>query len=387
MPRIPRAAAGSALAAACVLALTALPAHAGTSADTAGERSAAPTAAELPTGMLDAMQRDLGLTDSQVTSRLAGEAKAADLEHTLAKELGAAYAGAWVSGADATLTVATTDATKTEAIEARGADARVVDHSLQALTSTQRALDKAERADTDEATSWSIDVQHNTVTVRAADTAAAAHLIERADVDRATVRTVRSAEAPRPVYDLVGGDAYYINGSSRCSIGFAVTKGSQQGFVTAGHCGTTGSTTTGYNQASQGTFQGSTFPGNDYAWVATNSSWTSTPYVNGGQVAVAGSQQAPVGSTICRSGSTTGWHCGTVQQHNTSVTYPEGTINGVTRTSVCAEPGDSGGSFISGDQAQGMTSGGSGNCTSGGTTYYQPVNPALSAYGLSLTTR
>lgn len=58
----------------------------------------------------------------------------------------------------------------------------------------------------------------------------------------------------------------------------------------------------------------------------------------------------------------------------------------LTRTTVCAEPGDSGGSFISGSQAQGVTSGGSGNCTSGGATYFQPVNPILDAYGLTLAT-
>ncbi|WP_157877765.1 carbohydrate-binding protein, partial [Streptomyces kanamyceticus] len=90
--------------------------------------------------------------------------------------------------------------------------------------------------------------------------------------------------------------------------------------------------------------------------------------------------------SICRSGSTTGWHCGTISQHNTSVTYPEGTISGVTRTTVCAEPGDSGGSFISGSQAQGVTSGGSGNCSSGGTTFHQPINPLLQQYGLTLKT-
>ena len=66
------------------------------------------------------------------------------------------------------------------------------------------------------------------------------------------------------------------------------------------------------------------------------------------------------------------------------MTYPQGTVTGLTRTNVCAEPGDSGGSFISGSQAQGVTSGGSGNCTSGGTTYFQPVNEILSAYGLTL---
>ena len=92
------------------------------------------------------------------------------------------------------------------------------------------------------------------------------------------------------------------------------------------------------------------------------------------------------GSSVCRSGSTTGWHCGTIQQRDASVTYPQGTSTDLTRTSVCAEPGDSGGSFISVDQAQGVTSGGSGNCTSGGVTYFQPIREILTAYGLTLMT-
>jgi streptogrisin C len=41
---------------------------------------------------------------------------------------------------------------------------------------------------------------------------------------------------------------------------------------------------------------------------------------------------------------------------------------------------------MSGQQGQGVTSGGSGNCSSGGTTYYQPVNEILSVYGLTLRT-
>ena len=100
-------------------------------------------------------------------------------------------------------------------------------------------------------------------------------------------------------------------GGGRCSVGFSVNGG----FVTAGHCGTTGTATQGYNQVAQGTFRGSSFPGNDYAWVRINGNWTPQPWVNnyaGGNVTVAGSTEAAVGASICRSGSTTGWHCGTV---------------------------------------------------------------------------
>ncbi|MCK2143345.1 alpha-lytic protease prodomain-containing protein [Streptomyces sp. WAC00276] len=237
---------------------------------------------------------------------------------------------------------------------------------------------------------WYVDTTASRVVLQAADRAAADRFAADAGVDRALVKVVRASEEPRTYADLRGGDAYYMNGSGRCSVGFPVKRGaSQAGFVTAGHCGTVGTTTTGVNQQAQGTFQGSTFPGRDYAWVATNANWTPRNLVNGygnADVTVAGSTQALVGASICRSGSTTGWRCGTVQQLNTSVTYPQGTVSGVTRTSVCAEPGDSGGSFISGNQAQGMTSGGSGNCSQGGTTYFQPLAPALSAYGLTLVT-
>jgi streptogrisin C len=101
---------------------------------------------------------------------------------------------------------------------------------------------------------------------------------------------------------------------------------------------------------------------------------------------VAGSTEAAVGAAICRSGSTTGWHCGTIGAKNQTVNYAQGSVSGLTRTNVCAEPGDSGGGWMSGQQGQGVTSGGSGNCTSGGTTYFQPVNEILQAFGLTLRT-
>lgn len=360
---------------------------------------AAPSAAETlrtdaaPPALLKAMERDLGLDRQQAERRLANEAEAGTTAGRLRAALGPDFAGAWVRGAESgTLTVATTDAADVPAIEAQGARATVVPHSLTELEAAKARLDRAAatgETGTADAPVWYVDVRTNTVTVQAIRSSAAGALLSAAGVDRSLVRIEKSADRPRPLYDLRGGEAYYINNSGRCSIGFPVTKGTQQGYATAGHCGRTGNSTSGHNRVAQGTFQGSVFPGRDMAWVATNSQWTATPYVKGagGQnVQVTGSTQAPVGASVCRSGSTTGWHCGTIQQHNTSVTYPEGTITGVTRTTVCAEPGDSGGSYISGSQAQGVTSGGSGNCSSGGTTFHQPINPLLQNYGLTLKT-
>ncbi|XIE81434.1 carbohydrate-binding protein [Streptomyces sp. SBR177] len=351
-------------------------------------RNAADTlgTAAAPPELLRAMQRDLGLSRPQALARLAHEAEAGATAARVRQDIGGAFAGAWVDGAEsATLTVATTRAADLPAIRATGARARLVAHSLGDLERARAALDRA--ATTDAPVRY-VDVRANRLVVEEARPGAAGRLLAATGVPRGLVTVVRTAEAPRPLYDLRGGDAYYMGGG-RCSVGFPVTRGTTQGFATAGHCGRAGTATTGYNQVAQGSFQASVFPGNDMAWVAANSSWTATPYVKGAggaNVQVTGSVLQPVGASVCRSGSTTGWHCGTIQQHNTSVTYQEGTVSGVTRTTVCAEPGDSGGSYISGSQAQGVTSGGSGNCSSGGTTYFQPLNPILQNYGLTLKT-
>jgi streptogrisin B len=92
-----------------------------------------------------------------------------------------------------------------------------------------------------------------------------------------------------------------------------------------------------------------------------------------------------VGQNVTRRGSTTGTHSGRVTALNQSVNYGGGDIvYGMIKTTVCAEPGDSGGPLYAGSTALGLTSGGSGNCSSGGTTFFQPVTEALRAYNVSV---
>ncbi|MFF3439590.1 S1 family peptidase [Streptosporangium sp. NPDC002721] len=362
-----------------------------------GEPAAPPTLAEARTlvqatakpspGLVDAIRRDLGGTGEQATARLINEAAAAKVEPALRGQLGASFAGSWVTGPTSDLVIATSDSTKVASLARSGAEVKLFKNSLATLDAAKEQLDRLVSSAPKSIPSWYVDVPSNSVVVLAGDVAEARAFVDGSGVDGALVRVEASQERPRPLYDVRGGDAYYMGG--RCSVGFSVTRGTQGGFATAGHCGTPGTATQGYNRVAQGTFQGSSFPGNDYAWVAVNANWTPTGVVNGysaGILPVTGSTQQVVGSSICRSGSTTQYRCGTISQHNTSVTYPEGTITGLTRTTVCAEPGDSGGSYISGSQAQGVTSGGSGNCTSGGTTYHQPINEILSVYGLTLVT-
>ncbi|MDA0638354.1 S1 family peptidase, partial [Nonomuraea sp. MCN248] len=331
-----------------------------------------------PPAVIDALERDLGLSEQQVVTRLANEQRAAAAEAVLNASLGGdSYAGAWLNADASKLMVATTDAAEAKAIEAKGAQPVVVSRTLGHLNAVKDQLDQAAAKAGTAASLWYVDVTTNSVVVLAA-TQEAGEALAAAVGDKDAVKVAVSTESPQPFIDIIGGSAYYI-GSSRCSVGFSVTRGSTPGFVTAGHCGRAGARTTNPT----GTFQGSSFPGNDYAWVAATGN-NPTPYVRGSGgslVTVRGSTQASVGASICRSGSTTGWRCGTIQQHNATVRYAQGTVYGLTRTSACAQPGDSGGSFISGSQAQGVTSGGSGNCSTGGTTYHQPVNEILSAYG------
>ncbi|WP_049559681.1 S1 family peptidase [Nonomuraea sp. SBT364] len=349
--------------------------------------TATPAVAEKPpSGVIDAIQRDLGITEEQAINRLANEARGNRAAPGLRKKLGDRFAGIWYEGAESALVVATVDAADTAAITRAGARARVVSRTLADLTAVKERLDKAAPPDTVHA--WSLSVADNSVIVWAADLDAARAWMSGAGVDAKTVKLEQSAERAKLFYDIRGGDAYYT-GPYRCSVGFAARRGTQMGYTTAGHCGSTGDATQGYNRVAQGTFQISSFPGNDYAWVQTNADWTGPGVVNGysaGILPVRGAAVTQPGGSVCRSGSTTQWHCGTVSALNSTVNYPEGTVSGLTRTTVCAEGGDSGGSFISGDQAQGMTSGGSGNCSVGGTTYFQPIGEIISVGNLTLVT-
>ncbi len=305
---------------------------AGIAAAAAAPAAAAPPPAPDPAAaqaaspaMLAAMQRDLGLTADQARTRLAKDDAASRTELRLRKTLGAAFAGAWLTDGAAQFVVAVTDARQAAKVTAAGATPKVVSRSERGLDAVKARLDAAAaKAPAASVPGWYVDVRSNTVVVLAkGGTAAAKAFVKASGADAAAVRVVASTETPRTLYDVRGGDAYYIGGG-RCSVGFSVNGG----FVTAGHCGNAGNATSGYNQVAQGTFQGSSFPGNDYAWVAVNSNWTPQPWVNnysGGNVIVAGSTEAAVGASICRSGSTTGWHCGTVQAHNQTVNYPQGT--------------------------------------------------------------
>lgn len=354
------------------------------------------SAQALSPGLTTALQRDLGLSAKQARTRLAQEAAATKLAPRAERAAGQTFGGSWYDSAHGTLVVGLTNATGAAADSVRSTGATVVRvaHSARTLDAAKSTLDNVAKKDGAPAAiqSWHVDPRTSKVVaeVRKGTEHSAAVTKFLAPARRTGLLTVNSvATAQRPqtfAAGTVGGDPYYINGNTRCSIGFSVVGG----FVSAGHCGTPGSSVAGWDGSAMGTFAGSSFPGNDYSYIQIGNGWWTVPVVLGwgtvSDVLVRGSAVAPVGSSICRSGSTTHWHCGTVLTQNETVNYSQGSVYQLTGTNVCAEPGDSGGSFITGDQAQGVTSGGWGNCTSGGQTWFQPVNEILSTYGLTLVT-
>jgi streptogrisin C len=209
------------------------------------------------------------------------------------------------------------------------------------------------------------------------------------------VKIEHVAEAPRLLWNLIGGQAIYT-GAARCSLGFNATSGGNRYVITAGHCTAAGARWTGTG-GTIGRRAASSFPTNDYGVIRVTSSLAvSTPlvdrYSSGSDVTVTDPVTATNALAVCRSGSTTGWRCGSVTGVNQTVCYPQGCVYQLVRTNVCAEAGDSGGSLVTNPgsgstvRAVGVTSGGSGNCTSGGTTYFQPVTEILSVTGLTLVT-
>ena len=362
-----------------------LPSMAGTNASR-GDAAPRAVAGDVAPQLIAAMRRDLGVDGDQARTRLQRAEWAGRVSSTLAARTGGEYGGAWLAKDGVTLKVAVTDRDAARTVEAAGAEAVVVERTEAALDTAKEKLDEARSASGD-LVGWYVDVAANKVVVVAekGDTASAWDFAEDAGLDTDAV-AVTTGERPKPLVDVRGADAYIINGNARCSIGFSVVGG----FVTAGHCGPAGARTSTPNGVAQGVTRASVFPGSaDMGFVETNANFTPQPVVNdfqGNLLPVAGNTEAPVGAAICRSGSTTGTRCGVVQAKNQTVNYPEGAVTGLTRTNVCAEGGDSGGPWLSGDQAQGVTSGGSGNCTTGGTTFFQPLNEILAVNDLTLVT-
>lgn len=352
--------------------------------------------------LADSMKRDLRLNDAQLAQYFTAERTAFLNEARLARQLGDRYAGGWLErGSDGNYryVVASTGAVRGAKIA--GVDLRNARYSLRQLDGAVERLNRVHALSNKTALqgvhAWGVDLPSNSVVVTVAPGYAlnAIDFIAVSGVDAGMIRFEASQlEAPTPFVNVIGGIAY-TSGGGRCSIGFSATRGGAKGFATAGHCGGIG-TTVGISGTTVGSVQAHYYPGGDMAWASVRSTDTLLGQVSrydGTVQRVLGRTQAAIGAAVCRSGSTTGWRCGTIVSYNNTVNYGQGNVTGLTRSTACAGRGDSGGSWITGSgQAQGVTSGGqlpagqNTNCSvATPVTWFQPINPLISRFGLTLT--
>ncbi|MFE0802153.1 S1 family peptidase [Streptomyces sp. NPDC058812] len=306
----------------------------------------------------------------------------------LVARLGASRtAGHWV-GSDGRPVVAVTDESTAEAVRRAGAEAKLVRHSMSELKSATSALRSAPRVP---GTAWALDYRSNEVVVRGDSTVSGSDWSRLTGVAEGIGGFVRMERTEGTFTTRLNGAEPILSTAGRCSAGFNVTDGQSDFVLTAGHCGPTGSVWFGDDGGDRqvGKTVAGSFPGDDFSLVeyanGKAGDGADVVAVGGGKgVRITGTGEPAVGQRVFRSGSTSGLRDGRVSALDATVNYPEGTVTGLIETDVCAEPGDSGGPMFSEGIALGVTSGGSGDCDKGGTTFFQPLPEAMKSLGVQL---
>jgi streptogrisin C len=191
--------------------------------------------------------------------------------------------------------------------------------------------------------------------------------------------------APAPL----GGGSILFNGSLHCTAAFAAKSG-LTGYLVAGPgCASSiGTQLFSGNNILVGPVTSSSANGGITLVKVTNTAaWQLVPWIplGGVQYMISGSAETPVGGSVCLLDRSLGRRCGTITAKNQTVNYPDGVVTGLTRTNICMSAG-SAIAFISGTQAQGVPLGGTSGCSTSGVSFFKPINPLLSAYGLTLLT-
>ncbi|WP_051386377.1 S1 family peptidase [Actinokineospora inagensis] len=357
--------------------------------------------------MVAALAKTLGVDEKAAVARLDHEADQQQKLDGLTR--GGLHADGTFVDSNGNLTVNAVDAASADKARSAGLSVRTAARGEAALDRIQAQLDQvAARQVPAGVASWSVDVAADVVEVEVADgskPAAKAFLADAAKYGSA-VRVVTGQELQTQATVYPGSKMTINGGSGYCSVGFGARNSSgTQYLVSAGHC-IAGLPSLYYNNSifARGTATrfkvGTSSVDMGVAAVTSGNSIATQVGTWGAQgtIAVKGGSRAAVGASICKSGATSGWTCGSVKAYNVTVTYtdqnggPDTVVKGLGSSTVCTAPGDSGGAYISGNQAQGMTSGGptgqtctfNGGNQSGKSSYFQPLSDALSYYGLTL---
>lgn len=183
-------------------------------------------------------------------------------------------------------------------------------------------------------------------------------------------------------------------GNHPCSVGVS-TDG---GFLTAGHCGLLGNDIRTPGLFDLGTVLFSSFAWTpqaikDAGWVEVVTGWNPVPEIRGSGTNVwqvpakwSGTNESPIGSTVCRFGQTSmGPHCGEITSKDEEVIMDGQRVEGLTKVEgSCTDAGDSGGPHIAlaTNQVQGINVGGDPSPNScppaaGNLVWFQPIDDVI----------
>ncbi|MEV6908308.1 S1 family peptidase [Amycolatopsis sp. NPDC051071] len=299
-----------------------------------------------------------------------------------------------------TLVVNAPDAGTARAIRSAGLTARTGARGESALNTLSATVGSVIGGDVTQVQSWGPELAADKVVVTVQPGADAKLLDRLSALPGVTVRTGPAA-GNRTQADVIPGQIMDLDPGTNCSLGFpGTTSDGDNVLLTAGHCVEGNPDILDRNGVHIGRGVATEFPSTDMGLMDIDDEDTGRGYVDtrkGTTVRITGSSKAPVGTTLCKAGNTTGWTCGKITAYNQTVRYSGESVatRGLAKSTVCTEGGDSGGAYIAGNTAQGMTSGGpsdghdcgynQGSNATGSYSYYQPVVDAANTYGVTLT--
>lgn len=397
---------------AAVLGATLMGLVAGTATAGAAPVQAQLPADALPTELVDAVQRDLGMSPQEYLDRASDAQRLRSYADDFRKQRPDDFAGAWM-GDDGVPVVAVTT---TEAASQVARDGYRSRQSPVSADNLERSLDEfgrwvsaLPREVSSQVNSAAVDVLGGRIVVDIANSPIGRALNLPTAIANLQVVLSPPALAPTPPPAVTGGDDYVtaagdittapLENIEICSFGFSATDGSGNPVnLSAGHCdpGSSASvylpdrgdirasTPVGkFAQSSVGAGDGLDYSviALDDAGVAAGLSEPTVRGANGTALTITGTASPVVGAPVCKSGQASSFTCGLVaaDRVETQLFLGDGesrTIRGFAST-ACTLAGDSGGAIVTGTLALGITSG----SNSGGAPSCGEANLALAQYG------
>ncbi|MBL1072937.1 trypsin-like serine protease [Nocardia sp. 2] len=361
----------------------------------AASAQAEPAAPGLPAELIAAITRDLRISPEQYLQRSDLAQQVAAFSATAQRQYPDLFAGAWLDESGQAIVALAggpgIDAAR-KAVQDAGYTVKDVAKSETALRGEKNAfakwLEGQPASVASQVRGVAVDTVNNAIAVRVDQGglqlpgfAESARVIVMAapPVAGEDTEVQRAADiASTGTGPIAAGDAYAsIAGrmSLRCSTGFNGTDGSGAVVnITAGHCNPNIAATGGGNSPGvyelvndragnqMGTFEKSILGNQDYSIVSIDNAFRDrfsnnlVRVPNAAPIAVTGVAVPVVGAPVCKSGSRTGFSCGTVNAVDQTVQVGDRLLTQSFSANICALPGDSGGPIVTGTLALGISS-------------------------------